>query len=305
MNLFIIGNGFDLAHNIKSSYKDFKSYLANKETSIFYEAHFPIKDMYGYHGIDPYDGLRIVELAIELAANDPDWKDFEEALGELHLEIFLEQYSNGKNDQWVENENGERINALFKSAENIKQIFAEWVEQIDIKKEKIEKFAKLISPTDLVLTFNYTHTIEELYGISQNILHIHGDTCKDIIVGHGKKENYNAIIDEIIPKSSLGLNDIHEKLRKKTERVLAKKDVMSFLGKIRDSNIKKVYSFGFSYGDIDKPYIEAVSNCLSNDTVWLFNNFNESKIPSFKEKVKKAGFKGTFDTFSTEHPKEV
>lgn len=29
MNLFIMGNGFDIDHNIKSSYADFKNYLVN------------------------------------------------------------------------------------------------------------------------------------------------------------------------------------------------------------------------------------------------------------------------------------
>lgn len=29
-NLFIIGNGFDLAHNLKTSYEDFHKYLKNK-----------------------------------------------------------------------------------------------------------------------------------------------------------------------------------------------------------------------------------------------------------------------------------
>lgn len=29
-NLFVIGNGFDLAHNLKTSYEDFHKYLKNK-----------------------------------------------------------------------------------------------------------------------------------------------------------------------------------------------------------------------------------------------------------------------------------
>ena len=35
MNLFIIGNGFDLAHGLKTGYTDFKEYLGEHNKPLF------------------------------------------------------------------------------------------------------------------------------------------------------------------------------------------------------------------------------------------------------------------------------
>lgn len=37
MILYIIGNGFDLNHNLKTSYNDYKNYLNGKDSSLINE----------------------------------------------------------------------------------------------------------------------------------------------------------------------------------------------------------------------------------------------------------------------------
>ena len=52
----------------------------------------------------------------------------------------------------------------------------EWAMQIEIGKPAIHKwFLKKIQPDDLFLNFNYTKTLEALYGLpAKSVCHIHG-----------------------------------------------------------------------------------------------------------------------------------
>ena len=54
-NLYIIGNGFDLAHELKTSYADFRCYLEK------YQEQFLIKleKMYDFYPLDVYDYYQV------------------------------------------------------------------------------------------------------------------------------------------------------------------------------------------------------------------------------------------------------
>ena len=57
---------------------------------------------------------------------------------------------------------------------------------------------------------------------------------------------------------------------------------------------------GFSYSDVDMPYIQMICDWLKNSKsmIWKFNDYDdEKKRESFKEKVFQSGFCGNFDTF--------
>lgn len=164
MDLFILGNGFDKAHDIPCTYDDFCTFLkncTNKELKDFAE-----KLEYIYRKEDL-------------------WKDFEKALGNPNLDTIR------------------RINTLFdlnifgkNFASNINQAFKEWAMKLD---NYDRKAIYNLSKEDLYLNFNYTSTLEIQYGID-DVMHIHGfigkalfDPNHKFIVGHGENVTKDSI----------------------------------------------------------------------------------------------------------------
>ena len=300
MSLFIIGNGFDAAHGVKSSYKYFKEYMNEYETSVFVENNTELNFCYrnigleGYHEVKVQDGLDVVKMAIDEASPDAEWSQFEKTLGELDFESVLED-NEGIDGCEVE-ENERRIWALLCSVENMKWIFARWIEQLDTQKNMKSDFKQLIKEDDFVLNFNYTDTIENIYGVKNNVLHIHGRKGEQIIVGHGRNMESFGYFTYFV--NGNGLIELNARLRKNVEDILKEKRTIDFLNRIEKTNVEKVFSYGFSYGDVDMPYMKEICKHLGNKAIWSFNNYDsEEKISVFEDKLRKAGFSGSFDRF--------
>ena len=194
--LYVLGNGFDLHHGIKSSYQNYRDWLEINNPSILAE----INEIYG----EP---------------DNPWWKSFEE-----NLTVFKTDFSNkisemseaslvSKLNELVPDllseieEHGslskpalERCYAQTRASrlvENIKDSFSDWVKSIDIDKPKSEVF--LIDPNEnlLALVFNYTRTLERVYAVDYPFVnHIHGKVKdedddsdwhdpREFILGHG------------------------------------------------------------------------------------------------------------------------
>lgn len=66
MRLFIIGNGFDLAHGLKTKYEDFRKYLEENNENFLYRLEY----MYGFCR---ESNKKYVEKYL--------WQDFEKNLG--------------------------------------------------------------------------------------------------------------------------------------------------------------------------------------------------------------------------------
>ena len=159
MKLVIIGNGFDMAHGLKSGYGNFKEYIQKND-------------------IDEYEFLET--LFGSDFNKDEFWWNFEESLSKNDFENFSESIELNNDDQrknGFEDENCEESNSSY-FAEHIcrlKKMFCEWIYTIneneindESKKEKICTYFD----DSIVMTFNYTSTVEELYGV--NCFHIHG-----------------------------------------------------------------------------------------------------------------------------------
>ena len=153
--LFIIGNGFDIAHRLKTQYCDFEEWLRQQ-------------------GND-----HLVRMIETFFSNYRDfWGDIEKALGEYDEEEIVDWCSP---DEGIDYEHPTRSVAaiedgpdwLFKPIlDEFLEAFNQWVESIDIN-EAIVMFS--LPAESHYLTFNYTETLEKLYGIPQeNILHIQG-----------------------------------------------------------------------------------------------------------------------------------
>ena len=58
------------------------------------------------------------------------------------------------------------------------------------------------------------------------------------------------------------------------------------------SNVKKIYSYGFSFSEVDMDYIKEISRILDAKRVrWYFNQYDWVNNKENIEKVKRLGFK--------------
>lgn len=89
-SLFIIGNGFDLAHGLPTAYKNFRRYILNQypDVEIFKDTSI---------NLDDYEQLPADEFAAEILvyamdhAAGTEWGDFEDALSRINFFInFLD-----------------------------------------------------------------------------------------------------------------------------------------------------------------------------------------------------------------------
>lgn len=87
---------------------------------------------------------------------------------------------------------------------------------------------------------------------------------------------------------------INDALRKPVKKII--KENSLFFESIKD--VDKVYSFGFSYGSVDEPYVKEVISKIPTNAKWFINSF-----PSIKEKqdykniIIKCGYKGSIEEF--------
>lgn len=158
MKLYICGNGFDMHHKLPTGYGDYKEFLKNHHPYILKE----------------YDQFPYLTETSTLDR----WADVEAALcidyDELFYESVHENYpdlNNESDSRWYEIDID--VDMLTRFINDFTgRCFFEWI----LKAEQHEAVADLkLDKNALYINFNYTNTIQRLYGISEDsILHIHG-----------------------------------------------------------------------------------------------------------------------------------
>ena len=156
MRLVICGNGFDLHHGLKTGYWNYRDYLLSKNS----------------HAVIDY------EFLAKQLAGTPAWNNVETSLEinySKYIESLLNHYETASNmcvDTYLEDE----LRFLFSFTG---ESFARWLENIDFSMAKPDS-SLCLSQSDLYITFNYTDTLQRLYGIPEDkVLFIHGK-LKDI-----------------------------------------------------------------------------------------------------------------------------
>jgi len=312
--LFIIGNGFDCyCHEMNTKYKDFRDYLLKL---------YPGCDQYNgmpgltltpdHHGYD-YDQEEIVSYIVYIldTCQGDEWANLENALGDdiyLIFEDDLEGINMDDDDNDINNiieQNQVKGNTIGEIFDKINEYFYDWVKDklseinyVDVKRKCNYKkilqghrlLEKIMKKQRLYINFNYTYTLEKVYKISNDkVWHIHGkvgDFSDRIYFGHG---NNNLEFDE---EGSWGAKDsfgeLGEKLKKDTRKVISdNKREFERLGKVR-----KIYSSGFSFSDVDMVYINELCKYINPiDLTWYFNKYDWEKNPSYIQKINELGFK--------------
>ena len=253
ITLYIIGNGFDLYHCLPTSYTD------------FYE--------FGKELLDEIEEFYMLDIS-----SATPWSDFENALGKFDWKLFRDaQYHPDPTDDNFEY--SELYGALDEQqaradgyVEDIKECYQNWVEDMDIQSAKK---TLTLEENSFFITFNYTLTLQKIYGIDENnILYIHGsvDKSDDLIFGHGEAMEEEPEYDKYGESNHTIFSDIDAAakapfyvLKKPVDEVLKRhKSIFDSL-----KNIQEVFVIGHSINKIDWPYFERISR-NSPDAIWTY-----------------------------------
>lgn len=261
--LYIIGNGFDIHHGIKSKYWNFKEWvLQNKKVSD------------------------LVDLMDVFFSNDHEfWGDIENALGEYD-EVTITDYCEPENPedfkydhpgQWQDGVEGSIPWIFGRAMEKFHVAFDEWVQSIDINNVEA---VLCLPPASKYLTFNYIETLERVYSIpAQNVLHIHGSRLNpsdEFILGHGNFRNeISPLLDERIElpyqNAYSEVIKIMNGWRKSPKQLIEKNN--DFFQSLR--TCVGVCVLGLSYNEIDMPYLDEVVDMVDSNCEWLLYFYSE------------------------------
>ena len=263
--LYIIGNGFDMMHGVKSSYYSFRDSIGKRNQL-----------------------RRTLETFL---LPDDIWADFERALGQFNVKMMNNADTIDMNlDMWgaydVDAGAAEYYLAVEMAADPIvtvarelQQYFRRWIETLTIGTS--DRPLKSIFRNAHTLCFNYTEFVEMLYDVSkENVCYIHGcrqNKNETLVLGHmpGASDAIYDFEDDRVPTRN----------RKKQEMVFAaQEDSLRFIidsddsltkycDKIIEKNeafftslkaIKDIILIGHSMSEVDMDYFCEVANHLDN-----------------------------------------
>lgn len=320
-NLFILGNGFDLAHNLPTKYSDFRAFMIKRceeygielfENGLFgpklvkkcprlpgLQIHYTDKNGEGRVLAEYYQEAAVLLWLIESAAKTKtdkikDWSDFEEVIMKLR---YLPLLSSGFD------ENELAIEALRETIYDLPGFFAEWVASIEIPDgTRLNQLQSIMNPKeDLALTFNYTETLEKLYGFSaENSCHIHGkrketipkEYAQQYLWSFGEDDKTLVVGGKVLDNPNDPYLIIRNGLGKDTDCQIVENK--SFFEKILDSQIENIYSYGYSFSEVDQPYIAQVCKSLGDtrEKTWTTFLYNKKDSRRISKALKEAGFEG-------------
>lgn len=269
--LYIIGNGFDLHHGLRTSYLNFRDDYVKKKSSVLWN------DLLDIYGEAPQN-------------NNLWWKDFENMLGKVDYDS-LSKSRNGDALGFM------KVRNLMKG--KLPPLFGKWIKDVDsqIDASKIELMDE-IDASSLFITFNYTLLLEKAYHVKEeNVCHIHGSVKHpdDIVVGHDADagqlvkytQEYNKDRQSISSSYADYINQEALKGAKKVRnRIYLQEDKFYHY-----SDIRHYVAMGFSFNEIDMPYIEKMwsVNCHKEETDWSVYWHSDGEEEFMKKELFKLG----------------
>ena len=281
MKLFIIGNGFDLAHKLPTEYWCFRKYLCKYHYDFLrdFEQHYSI-----YPGNTEEEKRKIL------------WNCFETNLANIDEEIIVEDAVGI--DMNLDGGNVGIVDILYdyfkneyKYIESLADYLKSWVRGIKIK--KAFPITSKINNKDrnYFITFNYTSTLEKIYGINySDILHIHGSLYNndpDPIIGHGNTQRIKAMSQ----KKNVAENNALEKEISIYEVIgdyykHTFKDVSKYMHKLwvlNEKQIDEIDVIGHSISGVDLPYFRYIDSLTKYSARWNVFFYKPEEETSMKQ----------------------
>ncbi|WP_081330647.1 AbiH family protein [Staphylococcus saprophyticus] len=276
--LFVIGNGFDIKHGLKTNYKIFKNEVAKNDLKLFEIINKAEKV---YKERNPYN-------------TSNEWSNFEELLRYIDFADYNSNYINNPIKLRSKNNNSNILNNNNKIIDDINKQFNKWVSKVKLK---ISGKSKKINNDNYYLSFNYTKVLQKKYNINKkniNQIHLCKSSSRPFIFGMKKIEedksfssNFKGSLNEII-------NDTSNIFEKPVDKIIDE-------GLVNYKNLKEIYFWGFSLSDVDKPYIEKIFDNNKNTIEKIYlckHQFDRSDKEHFVEFLKKYNLENKLESFN-------
>ncbi|MDN4166577.1 AbiH family protein [Cytophagales bacterium LB-30] len=299
--LIIIGNGFDLAHGLKTSFKDFindylfevlrkiKSRKNYEDSLISFQTYYPVSIL---RDLDNYPREKIVEFFQRLRTNERDsFVKYSSLLSDILSEVnqkkwvdielrffkMLKDYRNDEESVKIINQDMDFLKEKLKEylikvckghklelIPEIKSQFKQVLKKKEAQPNTIKSDMKVASTC--VLNFNYTSTPEEyMKGLKiSNHIQIHGSLNGDNISSQGLVFGFGDELDDDYLKFEKQENDdIFEHI--KSFKYLHFQNYRNLLDFI-ESDPFQVHVYGHSLGLSDRTLLNTIfenRNCIS------------------------------------------
>lgn len=260
--LFVVGNGFDLFHGVGSTYSEFGEYVRRTNGSL----HKTFEKYFSFEG---------------------NWAKLEETLACLDINSIVEDASeflvSYGSDEWNDSDNHTyqwEVNKTVRElSAGLKTAFTAWVLQLSIPHLGNYTGKRLRVHSDAVfLTFNYTPTLEALYGIPrESICYIHNriETANSqIILGHavdpsGQLPMNNGVDLEVqdvrVTEGNKILDSYFGRTFKPTAKIICEK--REFFDQLYGTT--QIVVIGHSLSTVDLPYFNEIANRIESNSSWV------------------------------------
>lgn len=280
--LYVIGNGFDLAHGVPSSYSKFRDWLGRR--SVLRET---------------------LETCIR---NDALWWNLEEALADLDLDTpsmaipeMLDAFGAYDPDAQMADYYAAidmAMNPVDTITNELPKKFRKWIESLSVD-SSVKPLSGLVKPGAKYLNFNYTEFAETLYG-AKGVCYIHGSRKNrkaKLILGHSYKK-YIPDVSVKMPRFKDGFKRgmvnaafddamVHagwyDQATTKNSRQIIKEHESFFDGL---SDIDAVIVIGHSLSEVDMEYFEKICSEIHSDAKWIFSCHDAGGLKAINAFVK-------------------
>lgn len=260
--LYVIGNGFDLHHNLPTGLNNFRDYIKLNHPLEYQNLE------YIFHRYDTHIGYN-------------NWNELETMLictTELDsmLEDAIESSEKDMDRASFWNDIQYNVMRIERDLKLLKENLDNWIVSINISDYKSKEYIHFESD-DIFLTFNYTDTLQQLYDVlDAQVIHIHGSSVKEKVLGHNEKyyelrlsnitqEDFeNGLeVDWRIEEAKKILNHIPILFYKNSESIIKKNRV--FFDTI--SSCDEIVFMGWSLGLQDAVYMDEILSKIKDGAI--------------------------------------
>lgn len=268
--ILIIGNGFDLAHGLKTSYHDFLRWLfeltlsnPDKISSII---------QYRTDSRIVLDNLSNINKHRNEIINHFNWKSI--FLRGLFNNNLAENWCDLESQYFVQLNKTDNPKKLNEDFNLLKEFLVEYLIEEQTKFKKIDAYEKIFKSIDskserhLILNFNYTKTVSEYAKslLNTDLINIHGELSNpynQIIFGYSANSQENKLLLE--KKQPTYLDNIKKYQYRRTDN---KDKLDSFMR--QSSTPIKVNILGHSCGDSDANILSEILDHPNIDRIQIF-----------------------------------
>lgn len=275
--LYIIGNGFDIAHGLDTRYWKLREFIEEKDPEFLRQ----FEELYDIQPLDDteYGYTEAAQEQWNKTVNHNLWSEFERFMGNPNITGMLDlstSVTEGMPTTGIRDHMAIYWKEQFGFINKLQTYVRDWIETISTDNIAIKKIS-LVNSSDYFFNFNYTDLLEKVYGI-ENVLHIHGgvSTVSDIepIMGHcniSDMKNHKQWAKDADEEFKEAESSIQEAVYNYLNAIYKDTDEQikfnqSFFDEIKF--VEKIVVIGWSAGDVDIPYLRKIIKSVSVDVKW-------------------------------------